>query len=209
MAEMWRSPQMVPRFVGFLSSFLQRVAETNDALWIHGGGGVPPCHHKVTVFHGLSKPGITVASYLERIFTYANCSPSCYVVAYIYLDRFSRRQPLVAVTSLTVHRLLITSVMVAAKFMDDVCYNNAFFAKVGGVSTLEMNFLERDFLFGLGFRLNVTPSVFGSYCAHLKREMLLEFPSPPLHCFLSDEEPSSASAVASAAGHQHQTQLAV
>lgn len=120
MAEMWRSPQMVPRFVGFLSSLLQRVAETNDALSLHGGGATPPCHQKVTVFHGLSRPGITVASYLERIFTYANCSPSCYVVAYIYLDRFSRRQPLVAVTSLTVHRLLITSVMVAAKFMDDV-----------------------------------------------------------------------------------------
>ncbi|KAG5099322.1 hypothetical protein JHK82_044374 [Glycine max] len=59
-------------------------------------------------------------SYLERIFKYANCNPSCFVVAYVYLDRFTQRQPSLPINTFNVHRLLITSVMVAAKFMDDI-----------------------------------------------------------------------------------------
>lgn len=37
-----------------------------------------------------------------------------------------------------------------------------------------MNFLEVDFLFGLGFHLNVTPPTFNTYCSYLQREMLLQ-----------------------------------
>ncbi|KZV13839.1 Cyclin p4,1, partial [Dorcoceras hygrometricum] len=52
-------------------------------------------------------------------------------------------------------------------------YNNAYYAKVGGISTREMNFLEVDFLFGLGFHLNVTPSTFHTYYSYLQKEMML------------------------------------
>ncbi|KAL4310265.1 hypothetical protein GQ457_01G052480 [Hibiscus cannabinus] len=70
----------------------------------------------------------------------------------------------------------ITSVMVAAKFM---YYNNAYYAKVGGISTAEMNFLEVDFLFGLGFHLNVSPKTFHNYYSFLQREMMVALQPPP------------------------------
>lgn len=57
-------------------------------------------------------------------------------------------------------------------------YNNAYYAKVGGISTAEINFLEVDFLFGLSFNLNVTPTTFTTYCSYLQREMLML--QPPL-----------------------------
>ena len=63
-------------------------------------------------------------------------------------------------------------------------YNNAYYAKVGGISTTEMNFLEVDFLFGLGFHLNVTPTTFQSYCCYLQKEMLQM--QPPLNINASD-----------------------
>lgn len=47
----------------------------------------------------------------------------------IYMDRFIQRNDF-ALTSLNVHRVAITSVMVAAKFFDDQYYNNAYYAKV-------------------------------------------------------------------------------
>ncbi|KAF7137509.1 hypothetical protein RHSIM_Rhsim07G0037900 [Rhododendron simsii] len=193
MAEL-ESPSVMPKLITYLSSLLQRVAESNDL-----SGLFHP--QKITVFHGLTRPSISIQSYLERIFQYANCSPSCFVVAYVYLDRFMQKQPSLPINSLNVHRLLITSVMVAAKFMDDIdsvlggyeieilgflfrsfgvlYYNNAYYAKVGGITTAEMNFLEVDFLFGLGFHLNVTPATFHNYCAHLQRQMLLV--EPPLN----------------------------
>ncbi|KAL1322528.1 hypothetical protein AAHE18_14G202900 [Arachis hypogaea] len=134
MAEL-ENPSVMPKVVAFLSSLLKRVAESND----HNQQQL--LHQKISVFHGLTRPTISIQSYLERIF-----------------------------------KLLITSVMVAAKFMDDMYYNNAYYAKVGGITTIEMNFLEVDFLFGLGFHLNVTPGTFQAYCAHLQKEMLMMQP---------------------------------
>ncbi|KAB5526851.1 hypothetical protein DKX38_020698 [Salix brachista] len=159
------SPEMMPKSITFLSSLLQRVANSNDLNLEFQ----PP---KISVFHGLTRPTISIQSYLERIFKYANCSPSCFVVAYVYLDRFAQRQPSLPINSFNVHRLLIASVLVSAKFMDDMYYNNAYYARVGGISTIEMNYLEVDFLFGLGFHLNVTPNTFHTYCSYLQREMM-------------------------------------
>ena len=42
------------------------------------------------------------------------------------------------ISSLNVHRLLITSIMLASKFFDDVYYNNAYYARVGGISNSEV-----------------------------------------------------------------------
>ncbi|GFP90499.1 cyclin-u4-1 [Phtheirospermum japonicum] len=168
----------MPKLIAFLSSLLQRVAESNDL-----SRRIQP--QKISVFSGLTMPTISIQSYLERIFKYANCSPSCYIVAYVYLDRFTQRQPTLPINSYNVHRLLITSVMLSAKFMDDMYYNNAYYAKVGGISTTEMNFLEVDFLFGLGFHLNVTPSTFHTYCSYLQREMVMMQPQLNI-----SEEPS-------------------
>ncbi|KAL3516824.1 hypothetical protein ACH5RR_023726 [Cinchona calisaya] len=169
MAEL-ESPRVMSKLINFLSSLLQGVAESNDL-----NRRLQP--QKISVFHGLTRPTISIENYLDRIFKYANCSPSCFIVAYIYLDRFTQRQPALPINSFNVHRLLITSVMVAAKFLDDMYYNNAYYAKVGGISTTEMNFLEVDFLFGLEFHLNVTPTSFYTYCSYLQREMLMQPPT--------------------------------
>ncbi|KAJ8752959.1 hypothetical protein K2173_008694 [Erythroxylum novogranatense] len=183
---------VMPRVITFLSSLLQRVADSND----FSSQFIP---HKVSVFHGLARPSISIQDYLERIYQYANCSPSCYVVAYVYLDRFVQKQPSLLVNSLNVHRLIITSVLISAKFMDDISYNNAYYAKIGGISTAEMNVLEVDFLFGLGFQLNVTPTTFHTYNFYLHKEMMMQTTplsepsmhmarSPKFHYYLNEDE---------------------
>lgn len=63
-----------------------------------------------------------------------------------------------AVTSLTVHRLVITAVMLAAKLMDDKYYSNAFYAKIGGVSTSDLNHMELEMLRMLDYRTFVSSS---------------------------------------------------
>lgn len=111
MAEDHQEIAPIPRVITFLSSLLQRVSESND-----DGGQAP----KISAFHGLTRPAISIHSYLQRIFKYANCSPSCFVVAYVYLDRFVQQHPSLPIDSFNVHRLLITSVLVSAKFLDDL-----------------------------------------------------------------------------------------
>lgn len=74
--------------------------------------------HVITIFHGSKAPNLSITQYMERIFKYCRCSPSCFIIAQIYMDRFFHKRG-GYLTSLNAHRLLITSVMVAAKFADD------------------------------------------------------------------------------------------
>ncbi|KAB2018730.1 hypothetical protein ES319_D08G249300v1 [Gossypium barbadense] len=125
-----------PRVLSLLSSVLERSVRGNEKLL--AGSKIKDV---ITIFHGSRAPSLNLRQYVERIFKYCKCSNSCFVVAVIYIDRFLQRID-AYLTSLSVHRLLITSVMVAAKFMDDQHYNNAYYAKVGGISREEMNRLE-------------------------------------------------------------------
>ncbi|KAL5212910.1 hypothetical protein ABZP36_023757 [Zizania latifolia] len=208
-AQLVESAQEMPRVVAALAGILERVAERNDAAATPAELAAAPA----SAFRATTKPGISVRAYVARIARFAGCSPACYVVAYIYLDRLLRRGRCLAlaVDSYSVHRLLITAVLSAVKFMDDICYNNAYFAKVGGISLMEMNYLEVDFLFGVGFDLNVTPETFGDYCAVLQSEMLYAAapPAPPrLHCCLSDDDTAGAAAAGNSCCSSQQQQLA-
>eukprot|EP01018_Ginkgo_biloba_P010860 Gb_19421 [translate_table: standard] len=71
------------------------------------------------------------------------------------------------------NRLLITAVMVASKFVENLNYRNSYYARVGGSRTEEINKLEIEFLFMTGFKLQVTVNVFENYCSHLEREVAL------------------------------------
>jgi hypothetical protein len=84
----------------------------------------------------------------------------------IYIDRLIQRNNFL-LTELNVHRVVVTAVLLAAKFFDDAYYNNAYYSKVGGVLVSEMNGLEVDFLFRINFSLHVTPELFEKYKAEL------------------------------------------
>ena len=121
---------------------------------------------QVTKFHALKAPGIGIQQYLERIHKYASCSSQCFIMALIYIDRLIQRNNFL-LTELNVHRVIVTAILLAAKFFDDAYYNNAYYAKVGGVLISEMNGLEVDFLFRINFSLHVTPELFEQYRAEL------------------------------------------
>ncbi|XXG40101.1 hypothetical protein AAC387_Pa01g0899 [Persea americana] len=167
-------------FNRFLSSRLQRIAESNDRRRPSGPLRRSRRRRRFSFFDCLTRPTISLQSYLERIVTYTNCSPASFVAAYIYLDRFTQSQPSVPINSFNVRWLILTSVMVAAKFMDGIHnYSNSHYATIGGIKTARfMNHLEKHFLSGFRYRLYIKPSTFDDYRYLLNKEMLLE--SPPL-----------------------------
>lgn len=103
----------IPRALLNLCSVLERTIQKNEKHLRSTKKKDP-----ITIFHGIKAPNLSVRQYIERIFKYSRCSPSCFVAAQIYMDRYFQRRG-GYLTSFNVHRLLITSVMVAAKFMDD------------------------------------------------------------------------------------------
>ena len=68
------------------------------------------------------------------------------------------------------NRLLITGIMLGAKFFDDYFYNNEYYAKIGGISNVEMNLLEIEFLNLINFSLYVDPILFFRYRQQLLKQ---------------------------------------
>ncbi|CDR95109.1 cyclin, N-terminal domain containing protein, putative [Babesia bigemina] len=132
-------------FIRMLSNVLVRIVSENESK-----KGV------VTRFHSMNAPSISIADYVSRIARHVRCSNECFVLALVYIERITRMHKNFAVSILNVHRLIITAVMLAAKFSDDVYYSNKFYAQVGGVNVTEINLLEAQFLTMLNFQLYVS-----------------------------------------------------
>uniref|UniRef100_A0ACD5UFX6 Uncharacterized protein n=2 Tax=Avena sativa TaxID=4498 RepID=A0ACD5UFX6_AVESA len=159
-------PSPPPPELGMVARAVQRLVARNDAL--DGGGyGEGTGTWTMAAFEGAGAPRIGVAQYLERVHRYAGLEPECYVVAYAYVDRAAHRRPAAAVASRNVHRLLLACLLVASKVLDDFHHDNAFFARVGGVSNAEMNKLELELLTVLDFEVMLSRRLYDLYHAHL------------------------------------------
>lgn len=126
-----------------------------------------------SVFHALHAPCITPVEYLRRLTRYSFCSRSVFVVAFLYLQRVAHRASArLLLTSLSVHRLLLVAVLLATKMLDDVLYDNAHFAKVGGLELRDLNMLELNMLALLDFDLYVTPAAFEAFETSVVRQVI-------------------------------------
>jgi len=144
------------RIVQVIAQLLTDLVHRNDQL------PVSPAH--ITPFHSSKPPAISVSNYLvDRILKYAGVSEETIILALIYMDLVVQYNPEFVINSLNIHRLLITSVMLASKFFDDLYYNNAYYARVGGISNAEVNNLEMEMLRMISFSLYVSPEQYDRY----------------------------------------------
>lgn len=145
-------------FISGLGLVLTRWVEATSATT-----ETPPSTKRVTHFHSVRVPSMSIKDYLNRIHKYFFCSDECYVMGLVYIDRIGKIDPSLTVCELTVHRLLVLTVMVAAKFHDDVYYSNAYYAKVAGLSLKEVNALEAKLVKMLDWKVFVDPEEYALY----------------------------------------------
>eukprot|EP00465_Bigelowiella_longifila_P008820 CAMPEP_0185273068 /NCGR_PEP_ID=MMETSP1359-20130426/48692_1 /TAXON_ID=552665 /ORGANISM="Bigelowiella longifila, Strain CCMP242" /LENGTH=224 /DNA_ID=CAMNT_0027865569 /DNA_START=125 /DNA_END=799 /DNA_ORIENTATION=- len=122
---------------------------------------------EMTSFHSVCRPSICIGEYVRRIADFARCNPRVFILAIIYMDRIVRIDDTLEINNLTIHRLVISAVVVASKYLEDRYHSNATFARIGGTSGEELNLLELEFVFRLKFELHVSMSCFESYAAHI------------------------------------------
>jgi len=80
-----------------------------------------------------------------------------------YIDRLCSLYPAFTITTLTVHRFLITAATVAAKGLSDSFWNNTTYARVGGIKLAELGLLELDFLYRVDWKIVPNPEVLVEY----------------------------------------------
>ena len=105
----------------------------------------------MNIFNYKKTPSISIEDYINHIKKYSIASNESYILASIYRNRICKKTP---INSYNIHRLFLTSLVIASKYWDDNYYSNAFYSKVGGISLLEMNDLEMNFLFLIKFNLS-------------------------------------------------------
>eukprot|EP01137_Pigoraptor_chileana_P014739 Opistho-2@69757 len=159
------------RVILMLAGLLEQLILRNDLLPV-----------RLNHFHARSPPPISVRSYLQRFAKYAPFGNECFILVLIYLDRIVQRSGVV-VTSLNVHRLLVTGLMLAAKYSQDKYYTNKHYAKVGGLPVQELNMLEIEFLRMIDFDLHANVSWLEKYyaqlCAHCGHLVVDDLLAPP------------------------------
>jgi len=141
--------------VAALSNILKRLSWQNDVI----------CEFE-NIHSSFCSPGVfplTIKQYIMRIAFYTGCSEESLIFSFIYIDRLGAWDSRFMVTSYNVHRLVLTSVLVAAKFHDDIHFKNSYWANVGGISFKEMNRLEVIFLHELKFDLRVGKTLYDWY----------------------------------------------
>jgi len=107
-------------------------------------------------------PPITLEAYIARLLQYAPCDRECFLTALMYMDRLAEKCGFVFNT-MNIHRSLLTSLLVAAKFFEDQPCDNQYFATVGGVTVQELNAMELTFLSMMEYQVAVTGFEFNLY----------------------------------------------
>jgi len=145
----------VKDLVLLISNMLMELIRFNDRIPLKDG--------RLTRFHSRAPPGISVIDYLQRLTTHATLSPPILLSMVYYIDRLCALYPAFTISSLTVHRFLITAATVASKGLSDSFWTNNTYARVGGVSLKELALLELEFLWRVEWRIVPKPEVLEDY----------------------------------------------
>ncbi|KAK4999287.1 Pho80p cyclin [Elasticomyces elasticus] len=142
-----------------ISDMLMELLRINDPIPLRDG--------QLTRFHSRAPPAISIRDYLARLILHATLSPPLLLTIVFYIDRLCGLYPAFTITSLTVHRFLITAATVAAKGLSDAFWTNPTYARVGGIPVSELATLELEFLQRMDWRIVPAPEVLEEYYASL------------------------------------------
>lgn len=134
------------------------------------------------IFHGCGKMSQhTPDYYLNRIRRYMQCSPEAFVLAFLYIRRIINKTHIMpAFNNISFHRMFLAAIVVAAKFNDDRLFGQNFYAKMGGISTMDLDDLELTFLFTIKFDLNISVEEWKCLVAELNFDLSKFIPSQTL-----------------------------
>lgn len=107
-------------------------------------------------FFSKTIPPVSLMEYVERLHRYCPMSTAVYLAAGTYIHKLAIEDKTVPVTSRTVHRLVLASLRIAMKALEDLRYPQARFAGVGGVRESELRLLEIALCYLTDFDLQVS-----------------------------------------------------
>ncbi|CAE8629906.1 unnamed protein product [Polarella glacialis] len=121
----------------------------------------------MTFFDASDVPAISIEDYVQRLFTFMDCSIECFVLAIAYIERARHLNADFRVTKLNVHAVMLASLLIAVKVNDDLFHANSYYARVGGVGIKALFGYELQLLQMLRWRAQVSLQDFQRCCDRL------------------------------------------
>ena len=107
-------------------------------------------------------PSMSIKDYLLRLSQFTKMSESTIIIILIYIDRISNLNNF-RLTYRNIYKLILSAMIVAIKYNEDIFYSSAIYAKLGGLSVPELNYLEFQFLVLIKFSLFIEKDLFDKY----------------------------------------------
>lgn len=107
-------------------------------------------------------PSMSIKDYLLRLSQFTKMSESTIIIILIYIDRISNINNF-RLTYKNIYKLILSAMVVAIKYNEDLFYSSAIYAKLGGLSVSELNYLEFQFLILIKFSLFIENDLFDKY----------------------------------------------
>lgn len=107
-------------------------------------------------------PSMSIKDYLLRLSQFTKMSESTIIIILIYIDRISNINNF-RLTYKNIYKLILSATVVAIKYNEDLFYSSTIYAKLGGLSVSELNYLEFQFLILIKFSLFIENDLFDKY----------------------------------------------
>ena len=98
-----------------------------------------PCN---SPFNANTIPSMSLLEFLKRLHKYTKYSAECLVIAIIYIDRYNLELEDFRLNHFNVYKMVLVALLLAAKFQDDIYYDNKAYEFAGGVNAMHLHQLE-------------------------------------------------------------------
>ena len=105
---------------------------------------------------------LSLKDFLIYIFEFSDLENYILITAIIYLERFCDLGSII-LTEFNIHKLLFTSILLSIKNNEDFYYDNYYYSKIMGITNIELNKLEYEFIKRLDFNLFINKNTYEKY----------------------------------------------
>ena len=117
-------------------------------------------------FSSKSKSKVTLQYFFGRIKKYTKIEKSTLIIILIYADRICTTSGII-LNPYNIHRIILGCLLLAIKYNEDIYFTNEQYAKVGGITLEELNYLEYFSFQLLDFNLYISEELFQKYLNYI------------------------------------------
>lgn len=155
-----KSEEYVPmKMIEIISDLLNNICEENKVKSENINKNIKP-------FMTESIPSLSIKDYLTRLSQFTKINESTIILILIYIDRIGKINKFI-LTYRNIYKLILASMVIAIKYNEDNFYSSEVYAKLGGLSVPELNYLEFQFLILIKFSLFIEKDLFDKYYYNL------------------------------------------